>query len=55
MKDVALVVGTKQNLSNLYSLDIYECNQSHITIILIIWQLLNLVQGSTFVQYTKVC
>jgi hypothetical protein len=25
LEDVALVAGTSQNLSNLYSLDIYEC------------------------------
>jgi hypothetical protein len=26
LEDVALVVGTLQNLSNLYSIDIYGCN-----------------------------
>jgi hypothetical protein len=26
LEDVALVAGTQQNLSNLYSLDIYGCN-----------------------------
>jgi hypothetical protein len=34
LKDVALVAGTQQNLSNLYSLDIYVCyiNKTHFKI-----------------------